>query len=164
VDLNLNTLKPEILEHLEASGLTVFYGHAGALEDPSMVLWDVEQQPDYRKFVETARSVGAQLIVFASREFETSDVEDLTGHLDDIELTRDEKREFESRLRALRKYDGVTCSIELAFDHNSRFYVFELQPDWYEDFLNLEEEIMTNFAHDDGDDPDEPLGGYFSKN
>ncbi len=164
MDLNLNTLKREILEYLESSGLTVFHGHAGGLEDPTMVLWDVEHQPDYRKFLETARTVGAQLIVFASREFGTSDLDDLAARLDEIDLTREEQREYESRLRDFRVYDGVTCSLELAFDHNSRFYVFELQPDWYEDFLNLEDEIMSRFSDDDGEDPDEPLGGYFSKN
>jgi len=164
VDLNLNTLKREILEYLESSGLTVFHGHAGALEDPTMVLWDVEHQPDYRKFLETARTVGAQLIVFASREFDASDLDDLASHLDEMGLGRDERREYDSRLRDLRIYQGVTCSLELAFDHNSRFYVFELQPDWYEDFLNLEDEIMSRFTDEDGVEPDEPLGGYFSKN
>ena len=164
MDLNLNTLKREILEYLESSGLTVFYGHAGALEDPTMVLWDVEHQPDYRKFLETARTVGAQLIVFAFREFDASDLDDLAPHLDDMGLSRDERREYDSRLRDLRIYQGVTCSLELAFDHNSRLYVFELQPDWYEDFLNLEDEIMSRFAHEEDAEPDEPLGGYFSKN
>jgi hypothetical protein len=164
VDLNLNTLKREILEYLESSGLTVFHGLAGGLEGPAMVLWDVEHQPDYRKFIETARTVGVKLMVFASREFETSDLDDLAGHFDDMDLTREEKREYESRLRELRIYQGVTCSLELAFDHNSRFYVFEMQPDWYEDFLNLEDEIMSRFANDEDAEPDEPLGGYFSKN
>lgn len=165
MDLNLNTLKREILEYLESSGLTVFYGHAGALEDPTMVLWDVEHQPDYRKFLETARTAGAPLIVFAAREFDTDDLDELASHLDEMGLGRDERRAYDSRLRDLRIYQGVTCSIELAYDHHSRLYVFEMQPDWYEDFLNLEDEIMARFAHDEDDEePDEPLGGYFSKN
>jgi hypothetical protein len=129
-----------------------------------MVLWDVEHYPDYRKFLETARTVGAQLMVFASREFDASDLDELASHLDEMGLGRDERREYDSRLRDLRIYQGVTCSLELAFDHNSRFYVFELQPDWYEDFLNLEDEIMSRFTAEEGVEPDEPLGGYFSKN
>jgi hypothetical protein len=164
VDLNLNTLKREILEYLESSGLTVFHSNAGTLEGPSMVLWDVEHFPDYRRFVDAARNVGSQLIIFATREFDTSDIDDLGSHLDEMGLDRDERRDFDSRLRELRIYQGVTCSLELAFDHNSRFYVFELQPDWYEDFLNLEDEIMSRFAEEEGDSPDETLGGYFSKN
>jgi hypothetical protein len=164
VDLNLNTLKREILEYLESSGMTVFHGHAGILEGPGMVLWDVKSHPDFRKFLETARAVGAQLVIFASREFEASDLDDLEGHLDDLGLDRAERREYESRIRDLRGYVDATCSLELAFDHNSRLYVFELQPDWYEDFLNLEDEIMSSFDDEDGEGPDEPLGGYFSKN
>jgi len=42
-------------------------------------------------------------------------------------------------------------------------YVYELQPDWYEEFLTLDEEIVTSLSDDELDD-DEPLGGYFSKN
>ena len=165
MDLNLNTLKPEILEYLEANGLTVFYGRPGGLEETHMVLWDVENHPDYRKFLDTARAAGAQIIVFAAREFEVSDLDDLTGHLDDLTLDREERRDYESRLRDLRGYDGTTCSIELAFSHDSRFYVFELQPDWYEEFLNLEEELLTNFDGEEGlGSDDDSLGGFYSKN
>jgi hypothetical protein len=40
-----------------------------------------------------------------------------------------------------------------------------MQPDWYEEFLGVEDEIMSLIADpEDVDDDDEPLGGYFSKN
>jgi len=42
-------------------------------------------------------------------------------------------------------------------------YVYELQPDWYDDFVSLEEEIMAHVPDDDEDD-DGSLGGYYSKN
>jgi hypothetical protein len=39
-----------------------------------------------------------------------------------------------------------------------------VQPDWYEEFLNLEEEITARFS-DEGDlERGDSLGGYFSKN
>jgi hypothetical protein len=38
-----------------------------------------------------------------------------------------------------------------------------MQPDWYDEFLSVEDEIMSLMADDDEDD-DEPIGGYFSKN
>ena len=57
----------------------------------------------------------------------------------------------------------MTCSLELAFNHDSRLYVYELQPDWYEDFLIIEDEIANAMAADDLDEGDS-LGGYFSKN
>jgi hypothetical protein len=131
-----------------------------------MVLWDTERHPDYRMFLDVALKSETRVIVFASREFAAADTEDLLSQLDELDLTRDEKRDYEKRLRALRVHEGVTCSLELAFDHHSRLYVYEMQPDWYDEFLGVEDEIISLLSDsEDGDeDDDEPLGGYFSKN
>jgi len=165
VDLNLDTLKREILEYLEASGLAVFHSSPGGLDTHGMVVWDTERHPDYQTFLDVAIKSETRIVIFASREFQASDIDDLTSQFDDLELTRDEKRDYEKRLRALRGYEGVTCSIELAFDYHSRLYVYQMQPDWYEDFLGVEDEILSLISGpEDVDDDDEPLGGYFSKN
>jgi hypothetical protein len=58
----------------------------------------------------------------------------------------------------------VTCSLELAFDYNSRLYVYEVQPDWYEEFLEVEDEIFSRVSDEDDLDDSDSLGGYFSKN
>lgn len=164
MDLNLDTLKQEILEFLHASGFAVFQSSPGGLDGFPMVLWDSERFPDYQMFLEVARQSGSKLVMFAAREFESSDLDDLLAQLDDCELTREEKREYESRLRDLRIFIGVTCSLELAFDCHSRLYVYEVQPDWYEDFQNIEEEIAARVDDDEGPTDDDSLGGYFSKN
>jgi hypothetical protein len=40
-----------------------------------------------------------------------------------------------------------------------------MQPDWYEEFLSVEDEILSLISGpEDMDDDEEPLGGYFSKN
>jgi len=163
VDLNLDTLKREILESLEASGFAIFRGCPGGLEGIPLVLWDVEHHPDYQLFLDTARKTGARLVIFASREFESSDIDDLLEQLEECGLPREDQREYERRLKELRIFEGVTCSLELAFDCDSRLYVYEVQPDWYEEFLNLEEEITSQSGDDDLDSRDS-LGGYFSKN
>jgi hypothetical protein len=158
-------MKREILEFLETAGFAVFRSSPGGLEGLPMVLWDVEHFPDYQAFLEVARKAGVTLVLFAAAEFESSDLDELTEQLEDCELTRDERREYESRIRELRIFEGVTCSIELAFDHHSRLYVYEVQPDWYEEFLNLEEEISSRFTDDsESEQGDDSLGGYFSKN
>ncbi|HLK68783.1 MAG TPA: hypothetical protein VKU19_35375 [Bryobacteraceae bacterium] len=164
MDLNLDTLKQEILEYLSASGFAVFHSTPGGLNGLPMVLWDTERFPDYQMFLEVARQSGVKLILFAAQEFEVSDVDELLTQLDDCELTRDEKREYESRLRDLRIFTGVTCSLEIAFDYQSRLYIYEVQPDWYEDFQSIEDEIATRLAEDDGSMDDDSLGGYYSKN
>jgi hypothetical protein len=163
VDLNLDTLKREILDTLEAGGFAIFRGSPGGLEGLPMVLWDVEHYPDYQMFLDTARKTGAKLVIFASREFSASDVDDLLEQLEESGLSREDQREYERRLRELRIFEGVTCTIEIAFDCNSRLYVYEVQPDWYDEFLNLEEEISSHFEENDIDSGNS-LGGYFSKN
>ena len=164
MDLNLDTLKQEVLEYLDAAGFAVFHGSPGGMEGPPVVLWDTERYPDYRMFLEVARKAGINLVVFGTREFESADLDDLVAQLDDCELTREERRDYESRLRELRIFEGVTCSLDLAFDHHSRLYIFEVQPDWYEDFLGVEDEIVSRIADEEDADEGDSLGGYFSKN
>ena len=48
MDLNLNTLKQEILEYLESREFAVFRSAPGVLEGNALVLWDVEKYPDYQ--------------------------------------------------------------------------------------------------------------------
>jgi hypothetical protein len=163
VDLNLDTLKREILDYLETAGFAVFHSSPGTLDSTPTVLWDTEHYPDYRMFLDVAAKTGARLVMLASREFDSSDIDDLGAQLDECELERDERRDYESRLRSMRGFAGVTCSLELAFDLESRLYVYEVQPDWYEDFLGIEDEIAARLADEDFDSNDS-LGGYFSKN
>ena len=161
MDFNLDTLKSEILEYLDSAGFAVFHNRAGGLEGQGLVLWDTEGHPDYQGFLDVAQKCGAKLILFASAEFEASDIDELEAQLDDCDCSREERREYESRLHELRAYAGLTCSLEMAFDHDSRLYVYELQPDWYDEFGGIEDEIM---ARTPGDDEPDSLPGYFSKN
>ncbi len=163
MDLNLDTLKQEILEYLGSSGFATFHGSPGGLEGLPMVLWDTERHPDYQMFLEVAQKIGVKLVLFASREFDASEVDEVATQLEECELSRDEYRDYESRLRDLRGYEGVTCTLELAFDYNSRLHVYEVQPDWYEEFLGIEEELMTHMGDDDIEE-DDTLGGFYSKN
>ena len=164
MDLNLDTLKREIPDFLDANGFAIFRTRAGALEGFPLLLWDTDHHPDYQTFLDVARKTATAVIMFATAEFEASDVDELVEQLEAMELSRDEQRDYEKRLRAFRTYEGVTCSLELAFDYNSRLYVYELQPDWYEEFINLEEELMSRLGEDDSEEEDDSLGGYYSRN
>ena len=162
MDLNLDTLKREIVDYLDTGGFAVFHSSPGALEGLPMILWDTERYPDYQLFLEVARKAGSAVMLFATREFESADIEELIERLNECGIPRDERRDYEARLREMRIYEGVTCSLELAFDYNSRLYVYEVQPDWYEEFLAVEDEIVSRI--DDEETGDDSLGGYFSKN
>ena len=163
MDLNLDTLKREILDYLESRDLAIFRSTPGTLEDSPMVLWDTDHHPDYRMFLDAAIKTGVKMILFASREFEAGDIDDLLEQIEEVGMDRDQQRDYQNRLRKLRIYEGVTCSLELAFNHDSSLYVYELQPDWYEEFLAAEDEISSAMAEGDMDEGDS-LGGYYSKN
>lgn len=163
MDLNLDTLKREILAYLEDNGFVIFRSHPGGLEGLPMITWDSESYPDYQMFVAAARQAGAKLILFASRDFEFSEIEDAIDQLPDCEFSHEERRDYERRLKALRIHEGATCSIELAFDYHSRLYVYELQPDWFEEFVNICDEITLNMPAGD-DDEEDSLGSFYSNN
>src|SRR5579862_146467 len=107
MDLNLDTLKQEIVEYLEHSEFAIFRGAPGGLEGLPMVLWDAERFPDYQMFLDAARKTGAQMIVFAAREFEAPEIDDAVEELEECDLTREERLDLEARLRELRVHEGV---------------------------------------------------------
>jgi hypothetical protein len=166
VDLNLEALKGEILDYLEGSDFAVFHSHAGGLDGLPLVTWDTERYPDYRVFLEVARKVGQKLVLFAAREMDEAEVDEVLEELEESDLTREERRELEERLRAARRHVGATCALELAFDYNSHLYVYEARPDWYEDFLDACDEIhaVLPATDDEEEDGTHGLGGFYSNN
>lgn len=164
LDLNLEALKNEILGYLAASEFAVFRSFSGGLEELPVISWDTERFPDYRMFLEAAEKVGQKLILFASREFEEIEVEEALEGIEEASVPRDEQRDLERRVRSARKHAGETCTLEMAFDHNSHLYVYEVQPDWYEEFLETCDEITTLMPVGDGGDAEDGLGGFYSNN
>ncbi len=166
MDINLDTLKEEILAYLGASSFAVFRSYPGGLEGMSLICWDCERFPDYRMFLETAQKLNVQLILLAAREFQDSELEEEVEALDAAELPRDERRDFDIRLAKYRQFTGQTCSLELAFDFNSRMYVYEVHPDWYDEFVELSDEIAEVLEVEDAgeDEEDGGMGGFYSNN
>jgi hypothetical protein len=157
-NVNLERLRKEMLEHLHAAGLVVFHSQPRAESEFSAIYWDTQGHPDFREFVAAAAAAGAKMLTLYSRDFEAGLIEDLMDRLEDSDLDRDERRAIESRLRELRAYEGFTCELELSFDLGDRVYVFERRTDWYENLLDLMDEIEMF------EPGDEPMGGYLSKN
>lgn len=160
---NLDVLKPEIETYLEEMGLAIFYGYSRPLDAAPVVYWDCEQYPDYRLFVQSARAVGASIIVFHQREFFSDQVDDAVELLNSAELPAQESQSFEERLSEARAHEGSVCAIELSFDHQGRVFLFDLRTDWFDEFSDLLDEIQLLTAEpNEGDDS--PIAGYFSRN
>jgi hypothetical protein len=167
VDLNLETLKDEILGYLESSDFAVFRGHSGGLETMKLITWDSDRFPDYRPFLDTARKAGEKLIMFATREVTDEEIEEAMEDLEGAGYERDEYRALEKRIRAAERHKGETCALELAFSHGHNTFVYEARQDWFEDFLDACEEVSIIFPGGElGDDSESDGlgGGYYSKN
>jgi hypothetical protein len=165
VDIDLGTLKSEILDYLESSDFAVFRSQPGGLDGMAVIMWDTDAWPDYRAFLETAKKIGEKLILFSSRELSEEEIDEARDGIEGMELTREELRDMESRLSRASRHIGDTCSLELAFSHGANQYVYEIHPDWYNDFIDLCDEIESVFPSDEGEDAgSDGLGGYYSNN
>jgi hypothetical protein len=161
---NLDTLRHEIEQHLESRGVAVFRSYPRADSDASLagaVLWDSENHPDYREFVEAACAVGVRLVTMYAREFTSDIVESALAQLADTELGREERREVDARLHEIGAYEGFICELELSFDHAQRTYVFDVRTEWFDELHDLLERIDD--SHQDEAD-ENPLSGYYSNN
>lgn len=163
--LNLDALKTEIQEYLEGEGFSIFHGFSRMMQSQSLVLWDSERYPDYKPFVQTAKTAGAKIMILNEREFSSDIVDDALEQLEVSDLPMEDQRTIERRLKEMRVYEGFTCSLELSYDYQGRIFLFDLQTDWYEDFSSLLEDLEFFEADDqDVDENEGPIGGYFSKN
>ncbi|MCU1339517.1 MAG: hypothetical protein JWO19_5098 [Bryobacterales bacterium] len=159
---NLDTLRREILQHLESRGMAVFRSYPRAdAESPGAVLWDSDNHPDYREFVEAAWAAGVRMVTLYAREFTSDIVENALAQLSDTDLERDDRRTLDARLNEMRAYEGFTCEIELSFDHAQRTYVFDVRTEWFDELNDLVEQIEDSYQ-DEGDE--NPLSGYYSNN
>lgn len=161
---NLDTLKVEILEHLESQGFAVFHGLPRLTENLPAVYWDVNRFPDFRMFLATAHHAGVRLITFHHREFSSDAVEDALDSLEESDLAPEDRAGLERRLQDLHAYNGFTCVIELSFDHQGRAYVYDLHTDWYFHFLDTVDEIESSIPEEEEERDEDAMGGYFSRN
>ena len=160
---DLEKLRTEIENQLQQSGITVFYGTHQMLDALMQVSWDTERHPDFREFLQAATACGVKLVVFDQRAFSLDQIDGALDQLEECDVTREEKRQYESRLRHLQSYEGFTSALELSFSVDSRVSLFEVHTDWYEVFTDILGELDA--AVEEGDvSEDGSLGGYFSNN
>ncbi len=160
---DLEKLRSEIESHLQQSGLAVFYGFDRALDGMLQIAWDTERHADFREYLQTAQAAGAKLIVFNQQAFSLDQIDAALDQLEECDFTRDEKRQYESRLRQLQSYEGFTSALTLSFSLDGRDYQYEVHTDWYEAFTDILGELDAASEEQEIDE-DGSLGGYFSNN
>ena len=160
---DLEKLRSEIEAYLQTSGIPVFYGYHRMPDAMLQVSWDTERHADFREFVDAGRSAGARLMVFHQQAFSLDQIDEALDQLEDCDLTREEKRQYEGRLRQLQTYEGFTSALELSFAFEARVYLFEVHTDWYESFTDILGELDAAAEQNDASE-NGSLGGYFSNN
>jgi len=160
---DLESLRAEIEAHLDQVELPVFFGYHRMPDPLVQVSWDTIRQPDYRLFLRAARQAGAKVIIFHQEAFALDKIDEALDQLEACDLAREEKRNYENRLRQLQAYEGFTCLLELSFVLDGHVYLFEQHTDWYEAFTDLVSEIEAA-AEEQEEDENGSLGGYFSNN
>jgi hypothetical protein len=162
---NLDTLKQEILDELQEGGFALFYSESRHADQENAIFWDTESHSDFRGFLRCASQLHAPLIVMHARTFREDEIEDALQDLEESSIEDDEKREMTVTLRAMNVFAGLVGSLDLSFDFEGRTYFYYLEAEWYREFLDLRDEVdVMNFGDSYGEEPDESMGGYFSKN
>lgn len=164
MSLDLESLRTEIQAYLDDSGVAVFHGYHNSAESVPQMAWDIERHPDFREFLSAGQKAGVKLFVFHHESFSLDRVDDALEQLEETDLTREEKRSYEARLRQLQAFDGFTCSVELSFTVDGREYLFEAHTEWYEALNDIVNELDAAFQEEDEGDGDGSIGRFFSKN
>lgn len=162
--LDLEALRNEVEAYLEADGVPVFRGFYRILDATNHVSWDADKHPDFRDFVAVGKKAGASIFVYASLAFSLDQVDDAIDMLDEVALSPEDKRSFETKLRQLQAYEGFTCAIDLSFTLDGQTYSFSRESEWYRTLNEITAELDALVESMDDEEEDSGLGGYFSKN
>lgn len=160
---DLESLRADIQSYLDDSGLAVFHGYDHAIDGADQISWDTLRHPNFREFLSAGQKAGVRLFVFHHEAFSLDRVDEALDQLEETDFTREEKRNYETRLRQLQAYEGFTCSVELSFSLEGRLYVYEAHTDWYQALSEILSELEATLEDED-DEGERPISGYFSNN
>lgn len=163
---DLDSLKEQIQAHLEAEGFLVYHGYSRMADSLPLVHWDAFRYPDFHQFMEVPKRLDVKLIAFHHRELDPGFIDDALADLEQAEMPREEGVRLAQRLRDLRVWEGFTSVVELSYVHDGQVYVFSRRAEWYDEIVDIAEEIDDYLpGHEDEDDDSSPnMGGYFSQN
>jgi hypothetical protein len=161
---NLDVLKDEIPAQLSTQGFVVFSGFCRNGQAHPVAYWDTTRNPDFQAFLAAASQVGVKVVVFSHLEFARGMVDEALDSLEDCELPAEERRGYEHRLQGMLSFQGFTCALEASYDYAGRTYVYELQAEWYGEFLRILDEIDGYSPEDEEGEEDGSVGDYFSRN
>jgi len=163
MEQNLERLAEDIEKYLHAESFIVFHSMSRLNERREIVFWDHVRQPDVHRFLECAQQVGVRLVHLHERSFDASEKELALEILEDADFTREERREMERRIRAMSKYEGRMCALEVSFDFEGRIYMYAVETDWFAEWESILDELEAAGPEAD-EEEDGSYGGLYSNN
>lgn len=163
--LELNDLKTRIETAIAAKNLLLFRSYDRDLEH--VIRWNTRAYPEPEGFVEAAANLGVKVICFHDLRFEAEILSSAIEEMRESGVSRPTLREFERDLRRFREFEGFLCSLEISFDSSGQTYMYQVQTDWYQEYLEKLEsvdDLLDGFDDGDPGEGPDPMGGYFSKN
>ncbi|MCS7024037.1 MAG: sugar phosphate isomerase/epimerase [Bryobacteraceae bacterium] len=161
---NLDTLKQEMHAYLTSRNIAVFQGMVADFRRQGLVLWDVRREPDFRKFIDCALQLGVKMMLLSHGELDPSVIDDALERLPETDLSPQERRALERRLKELKPFAGFTCSVELTFEYHNRFYLFDMRTEWYEELLEIVDQIDMAVSDGETEEESDDDSMYFSRN
>jgi hypothetical protein len=163
--LDLSAMKSEILTKLTQEGFATFYSDSSR-DSLNIIYWDVKRHPEIEKFLDVAKSCGCTLMVFYERTFTQFSIDDTLERLEASDMSHEEKRSYEARLKELEKFEGFTCELELSFTHGGQAYLYQARTEWFEEFEDIFADVAVGETEmfEEEEDDEGPISGYFSRN
>jgi hypothetical protein len=161
---NLDVLKDEIQAMLAEAGIAVFRGFCRNVHSRPGAYWDTSRDPEFRHFLDVALQMKVKMVVFNYIAFSSGMVEEAQDSLEDSDLPAEERRAYERKLQEIASYQGFTCALQVSYDYDGRSFAYEVQADWYAEFLGILDELDVFAPGDDDEEDEDSMGGYFSRN
>lgn len=135
------------------------------------VWWDTGRVPDYKKFIDAAKSTGAKMILYYDQDLREETIADAEDALELAVLEPEEYRDYSRQIGELRSYIGFTSRLSVGFANEGIFYWFDLEATWYEELVDMLEDLhLAGFpreglgAAEEDEDENPPLGNFYSNN
>jgi hypothetical protein len=141
--MDLSQLYDEMVAAADRQSLLIFPGYVS--DDLPAVWWqgDADNWPD---FVGIAKAEGARTLFVGRAVLEEEDLRDLAEWVE--ERAGGSSNGDRARLKEFERYIGSTGEVRLGWIKDGVAYVLQHRTEWYEDFLDLMEEV-------EGEDDDE---------
>jgi hypothetical protein len=146
---------------LHDGAYVVFHARSWFTEDAGSRFCGTPPPVRTRRSFSRRRSAG-EAYVYHYREFGPQTIEEAFEKLEAAGLPRERHREIDRELKRLKGYEGFTSAIELSFDFDGRTYLFELTAPWYDEYLDLLDDLDDSIEMNE--EPPPMGGGYFSQN